>query len=425
MSFINLEELSFKDSPQLSAQGKLRVATSYSLFDSQQDYGLDTTTLWTATANGTIAALSTNASVTNGSNAVGPMDTNTRATPITVSTTDTHYSVLQSIQYLRCLPGNSHSLYITGVFAAGSGATVSICSRSSTTGSVVDTEIVQSSWNVDKFDGTGVSGITLDFTKSQALFVDAQMLYAGRVRVGFDIGGTVYWAHYFNASNTLSSPTMQTFNLPIRMEGRTGPSSTSFRVGYFDSANGVFLKTTRTTKGGTIQFFTCSAQADTIDQMRGSLRTAPVSTTTVSVTTRRPVLSLRPKSTFNGVVNRAHIDEIECAIRATGNDALYEIVVGGTLTGAAFTSAGTNSIAEYDTSATAISGGLVLKSGFAISGSGSSAQVGDITVDIRNPLVLNKIDSLTEIQTVISIVCTSFSATSTIAPAMNWHEKLI
>jgi hypothetical protein len=37
--------------------------------------------------------------------------------------------------------------------------------RSSTSGGVVDDAINQADWNLDKLDGTGASGVTLDVTK--------------------------------------------------------------------------------------------------------------------------------------------------------------------------------------------------------------------------------------------------------------------
>ena len=150
-------EVSLKDGAQLSAFGKLNVTTTHTIFDCQNEYGLDTLRIWDATANGTLssASPSTDGSVVNGSNAVGPTNTNTRLTPITVSSTNGHYSVLQSRQYCRYVPGKGAITYITGVFAAGVGSTASITWRSSTSGSVVDTVSQQASWNVDKLDGTG------------------------------------------------------------------------------------------------------------------------------------------------------------------------------------------------------------------------------------------------------------------------------
>ena len=54
--------------------------------------------------------------------------------------------------------------------------TASFVLRSSTSGAPVEREVQQSEWNIDPFDGTGPSGITLDFTCTQILLIDAQNL---------------------------------------------------------------------------------------------------------------------------------------------------------------------------------------------------------------------------------------------------------
>jgi len=476
MSYIDVSALGFDDRG-LDAFGNLPVAEPRTLFDAQQEYGLDTLRVWDATANGSLAIGHTNGTVTSGGNTVGPRSVNTGLTPITVSATDTHYAVLQSRQYVRYIPGKGHRTYITGVFAAGASATAAIVWRSSTSGSVVNTSIAQASWGVDKFNGTGPSGVTIDFTKIQILVIDAQMLYAGRIRVGFDVDGIVCWAHYIDIANNQSVPTMQAYNLPVRVEGRTGASSTAFRFGYFDSANGVYLETTRTSTGGTAYFECCSVQSFGGAEARGFPNSAPVGINTIAVTTRRPVLSIRPKATYNGKTNRAHIEEIEATLRATTNDSLVEFVVGGTLTGASWLTAGprvtagafvtgqsyfiltvgtTNytligaasntvglqftatgagagtgtaavavSTVDYDVAATAIAGGVTVKCFFVTAGTGTQAEVSANEADIRSPLVLSQIDALTATQTAFSLVCTAFTGTSNVTSLLNWHEQVI
>jgi hypothetical protein len=97
-----------------------------------------------------------------------------------------------------------------------------IVRRTYTSGSAVDTEISQSSWNGDKLDGTGASGYTLDPTKaSNILFIDVEWLGMGSVRVGFVIDGKFIVAHTFYNANDLSTVYMQTANLPIRYEIET------------------------------------------------------------------------------------------------------------------------------------------------------------------------------------------------------------
>ena len=304
-------EVTLKDGPQLDSFSRLRVSNSVSLFDAQLEYGLDTVRSFTATANGVLATTSSNGSVTSGSNAVGPVNSNTRMCPITVSTTNGDYSIIQSRPYLRYRPGKSHLVFVTGVFCTGSGATASIVRRTSTSGSVVDNSVAQASWNIDKFDGTGVSGITLDFTKTQILVIDAQWLGVGRVRVGFDVNGVIYPAHQFLNANSLTVRYTQTFNLPVRFEVRnTGASTCVTRVGYFDSANGIYLETSRSTAGGTAYFGCCSGQSEGNDDLAAFPRASGRGTSTVAVTTRRPIASIRPKATFNSRTMRGHINSI-------------------------------------------------------------------------------------------------------------------
>lgn len=423
-------EVSFRDTAQLDAFSRLRVSNAFTLFDSQQEYGLDTRTSWDATANGVaLAAASSNGSVSNASCSVGPRNSNSRMVPLTISTVSGQYVVLQSRQYTRYIPGKSHLILMTGVFSPGTVANTdarvgyfdafngvflkvtngaaSFVRRTSTSGSVSDSDAyAQASWNIDPFDGTGPSGITLDLTKTQILFIQAQWLGVGRVTVGFDIDGKLYPAHEFLHANVLTLPYTQSFNLPVRME----------------------MRNTGTSVGGTINFICCSVQSEGGQEVRGFPFAASRGVTRVGVTTRRPVFSIRPKATYNSLTNRAHIELAEYFLNATTNNALYEVVIGGTLTGASFASVATDSVVESDTAATAISGGTTVTAGYVIAGFGASSGAGvGGQVDIRNPLVLQQIDALTSIavQTPISIVCTSESGTSNILAGMNWHEQVI
>jgi hypothetical protein len=100
----------------------------------------------------------------------------------------------------------------------GGTPTYSLGVRSYTTGSAVDTTVVQSLWNLDKLDGTGNSGLVIDFTTSQIFIIDFAWLGVGRIRMGFDIRGTIVYCHEFVFLNSLSSVYMSTPNLPARYE---------------------------------------------------------------------------------------------------------------------------------------------------------------------------------------------------------------
>jgi hypothetical protein len=83
----------------------------------------------------------------------------------------------------------------------------------------IDASVVtQENWNVDRFDGTGDSKTVLDLTKSQVLVIDYQWLSVGRVRVGFDIDGRIFYANYFNHANLVTEPYMFQPSLPVRWE---------------------------------------------------------------------------------------------------------------------------------------------------------------------------------------------------------------
>lgn len=101
--------------------------------------------------------------------------------------------------------------------------------RTKTSGSVVDNSVAQSSWNIDAMDGTGNSGITIDFDKTQIFIIDYEWLGVGRVRMGFVIGGSIYYCHEFLNSNVLTVVYMSTPNLPLRYSienDGTGAAST-------------------------------------------------------------------------------------------------------------------------------------------------------------------------------------------------------
>lgn len=117
-----------------------------------------------------------------------------------------------------------------GVFFELQNTNVCAVIRSSTTGSIVETKVLQSNWNVDKLDGTGISGYTLDITKINVWWMDYQWLGAGRVRFGiFEPSGARLVCHEFRNAGQNALPYMRTGTLPLRTEnentGATGSTS--------------------------------------------------------------------------------------------------------------------------------------------------------------------------------------------------------
>lgn len=80
------------------------------------------------------------------------------------------------------------------------------------------TTIPQSSWNIDKMDGTGSSKLNLDFTKTQLFVMDMEWLGVGRVRYGFYAYGKIHYCHQQLNINFLVAPYTNGINLPVRYE---------------------------------------------------------------------------------------------------------------------------------------------------------------------------------------------------------------
>jgi hypothetical protein len=112
-----------------------------------------------------------------------------------------------------------------GLFFEDDEGTIKVVQRSSVSGSPVDTKVAQSSWNIDTMDGTGTSGVTIDWTKSQIFVIDFQWLGVGRVRFGLEVDGVLYIVHEFLNTNAIEGVYMSTPNLPLRYQMVTTASS--------------------------------------------------------------------------------------------------------------------------------------------------------------------------------------------------------
>lgn len=97
-----------------------------------------------------------------------------------------------------------------GLYFECSGGIVSVNVKNNTV-----IQITQSNWNIDKLNGTGLSGLTLDFTKTQLFVIDMEWLGVGRVRFGFYVYGKIQYCHQVTNINILTEPYTNSINLPI------------------------------------------------------------------------------------------------------------------------------------------------------------------------------------------------------------------
>lgn len=228
-----------------------------------------------------------------------------------------------------------------GIYLEQDGLTKYVVKRSLVTGSIQNTRVAQSEWNVDKLDGTGPSGITLDLTKSQIFWVDVEWLGVGSVRSGFVINGQYIVCHIFHHANDITGTYITTATLPIRYEitntGTTGISSTLKQI-----------CSTVISEGGYEQI--------------GITRSAsnPVTGKEIANIVNNPMVSirLRPGRTDAVVVPRM------LTMYGLQNTAfLYKIIKNAALTNPSWGLTDSGSAVQYDISATAMTGGTTIYQG--------------------------------------------------------------
>lgn len=391
------------DDAAFDAFGRWRISEGVTLFDSTLQY--------------TSGSLFWDESSSSGSVTHIP---NQSAVRLTVGSANGAKMVRQTWQYHRYQPGKSQQIFMTGVVADGQtnvsqqygyydddngiflkcvNGSPSMVLRTKSSGAVVDVEADQSTWNLDKMDGTGISGSTIDMDKSQIFCIDLEWLSVGRVRTGFVIDGQIRYTHKFSNANVSSCPYMTTANLPLRYEIKNTAGQTS-STSMLQICNSVI------SEGG-------------FESDRGIPRSVGNGVTEIAVTNRRPILSIRSASTFNGIVNRGLIVPDNIDSHARTNDAYIEIVYNGTLTDAAFASVGADSIVEYDVAASAITGGIVLGSFSVNTGTGISAGGKAFGLLSKLPMALN-IDGASPRN--LSVVATSYNATTNVSAQLSWTE---
>jgi hypothetical protein len=91
----------------------------------------------------------------------------------------------------------------------------------------IDTKIPQTSFNIDKLNGSGSSGYNIDLTKMQMFYIDYTWYGAGFVRWGVrGPSGDVMYAHKLANNNANNEAYMRSGNLPGRYETNTIPPYT-------------------------------------------------------------------------------------------------------------------------------------------------------------------------------------------------------
>lgn len=395
------------------AFGRLRVSEPLTLFDSQHRY--QDNGKW-STAN------NSNSSVSHVSHE--------STIHMTVGTANNDYVYRETTKVFAYQPGKSLLIMNTfamdtpkanlvqrlgyfgtdnGIFLENDGTNNYLVLRSNSSGTITETKVIQSDWNIDKFDGTGYStqsggtehSTGIDVTKTNIFWTDIEWLGVGDVRCGFVVDGKLVTAHIFHNDNTRTVPYMTTACLPVRYEIKnTGVTSSNSTLKQICS--------TVVSEGG---------YALTGKQRSASgLITVPKDIPLAGTFT--PIISIRLKTDrLDAIVVPNFVAFMGLTNNATYR---YKIVVGGTLTNASWNSASTTSSVEWDTAATSIAGGEDVKIGFLNVGAGAGAS----TVGFEDGLFKFQLErnSFTGTPTVFSLVATGATNGNDATGSIDWEE---
>lgn len=220
--------ISYADSPNMDAFGRLRVSNPKTLLDAKHLYD-KLPLLFNEKLSGTATStFSANDSM------------------IVMSTTNAgDFAIRQTRYHFNYQPGKSLQALFTGKLHPQTGITKRMgLYQSLSSAPTVPTDGIylevtesgprfcvaktqgfphsmvfpQSAWNVDKLNGTGISGATVAMSAAQIFVIDYEWLSLGRVRFGFMQAGKTYYAHYVDHVNELDRPYITSPNQPVRYE---------------------------------------------------------------------------------------------------------------------------------------------------------------------------------------------------------------
>ena len=404
------------DSPSIDAFGRLRVSNPQTLFDSKNIFNDPDQT----DASEENQPLFYDNQETAGAGTSTAYNTNESSQELLVSATTIGTRIRQTKMRFNYQPGKSQLIMMTfnmdgkqagitkreglfddqnGLFLEADGTNISFVRRTYVTGSAVDNQVAQASWNLDPMDGTGASGITLDFTKTQIMYFDFEWLGVGRVRMGFVVDGMIFYAHEFLNSNVLEEVYITTPNLPLRSEISNDGAGVASSLTQICS--------TVISEGGTTDL--------------GVIRYASTGGTHIDADVENTVyaiLGMRLKSAYLGTT----IKMLKASLlEATGNKQLEVIILINPTVAGTFTYADqTNSAVQIavGVSTNTVTGGHQIGGGFfasAIKGSAEGA-------DLDNALRLGSLIDGTPDEIVLCVRPIAGSTNTDIEGAITWRE---
>ena len=389
--------------PQFSNNNRLKVAPYQTIFFNTFQYGKETD-VWDEQVVGVGATATFNA---NSSNVV-----------MQVGSASGSKVIRQTRNVMRYIPGRSATLAFAirldtpqvgirrrfglfdennGAYFEDDGGTYSYVIRSNTTGIVTETRVYRDDWNGEKFDGNGYTGVTADATKQQMISINYEWYGAGIVEFAWLMKNETIPSHTFENSNTSDNVWCSTPFLPIRLEieNVTGVAGTH----YMYQGSNSLIQEGEPEKLGILE----------------SVANPITGTTLPLANTFYPVVSLRLKEDQLGAV--ALLRSLQTATNDNTN-VYWRLIENPTLTGASWTDhPDPNSFVQYDTSASATTGGNIILSGFTISGGSSLVEIDD-----KAALQIGR-SGIGTISDIYTLACASPNTNKAALAVLNWIEQ--
>ena len=263
--------------------------------------------------------------------------------------------------------------------------------RTNTSGSQVDTVVQRSSWNLDKLDGTGASGLTLNVTSpTNFVFEWNQANSSSIARAGVYANG-VSFCHVFSNVSMFGNPA-----LPVRWE-----IAHNSNLGTANSA---------TLVQGPAVIYTDEPYTGPNKTFAYDLGSNFKLINTVSTV---PLLSIRLSNTYERA--KIYPKELEIVNIAAGGVGKWQLSLNPTLTGASFSNIATSSFAEGDSNATALSDGVNVASGYIYDAGVTKVPLNDKDISL--------LCSINGTQDILTLQLTNINGALNVSSSIEWIEQ--
>jgi hypothetical protein len=200
----------------------------------------------------------------------------------------------------------------------------------------------QSSWNADKFDGTGESGVTLDPTKGNVYEIKYQWLGFGLITFSIEDpdDGDYHVVHRIAYANANIEPSLQNPTLPLHIMSKNVSNTSNLTIKTSSMAGFV--------EGKNVGLSVLNSKSNNITNLAA---------------TELPILSVKNRVVHQSALNRVAVkSEFVSLATESSKPVIFRIRLNPTLTGTpAFADVdAATSVVATDTAASGVSGGRVL-----------------------------------------------------------------